>query len=153
MYIQSIYIGDIICNLNQKIKTIGWGSYLKNFKINDYISQIEYFYLTQSQYVRSKGTFGLIIGELDNNKFIIKFNSKKTKLFNKWSNAILGKIGLILKKNSKYKKAGFSRNKGKRPTVRGVAMNPVDHPHGGGEGWNPREVAHQLHLEVKLQKV
>lgn len=32
------------------------------------------------------------------------------------------------------RKAGFNRNKGFRPTVRGVAMNPVDHPHGGGEG-------------------
>ena len=33
-----------------------------------------------------------------------------------------------------FRKAGYSRNKNKRPVVRGVAMNPIDHPHGGGEG-------------------
>jgi large subunit ribosomal protein L2 len=41
---------------------------------------------------------------------------------------------LILKKNIKKKNAGWSRRMGFRPSVRGVAMNPVDHPHGGGEG-------------------
>jgi large subunit ribosomal protein L2 len=46
----------------------------------------------------------------------------------------LGSVSNIYNKFFKFKKAGFKRRLGIRPTVRGVAMNPVDHPHGGGEG-------------------
>ena len=56
-----------------------------------------------------------------------------------------------IKKNIKIGKAGRNRWKGKRPQSRGVAMNPVDHPHGGGEG-KLLEVEVQFHLGVNLQK-
>jgi large subunit ribosomal protein L2 len=46
----------------------------------------------------------------------------------------MGIISNVLHKFYNYKKAGFLRSLGIRPTVRGVAMNPCDHPHGGGEG-------------------
>jgi large subunit ribosomal protein L2 len=48
--------------------------------------------------------------------------------------AVLGVVSNIENNLRNYKKAGTMRNKGVRPTVRGVAMNPIDHPHGGGEG-------------------
>jgi large subunit ribosomal protein L2 len=48
--------------------------------------------------------------------------------------ATVGEIGNADQSNINWGKAGRMRWKGKRPTVRGVAMNPVDHPHGGGEG-------------------
>ena len=48
--------------------------------------------------------------------------------------ATVGEIGNAEQSNINWGKAGRMRWKGKRPTVRGVAMNPVDHPHGGGEG-------------------
>ena len=48
--------------------------------------------------------------------------------------ATVGEVGNAEQANINWGKAGRSRWKGKRPTVRGVAMNPVDHPHGGGEG-------------------
>jgi ribosomal protein L2 len=55
------------------------------------------------------------------------------------------------------KKAGFNRNIGKRPTVRGVIKNPCDHPHGGGEGRGSPPVAQVLHevgfVKVRLLKI
>jgi large subunit ribosomal protein L2 len=48
--------------------------------------------------------------------------------------ATIGEVGNSEHANINWGKAGRMRWKGKRPTVRGVAMNPVDHPHGGGEG-------------------
>ena len=61
-----------------------------------------------------------------------KLSSGKTKFFSSASRCIIG----VSKENSfsKPKKAGFFINRGLRPVVRGVAKNPVDHPHGGGEG-------------------
>jgi len=50
------------------------------------------------------------------------------------SRATIGEVGNAEQSNINWGKAGRMRWKGKRPTVRGVAMNPVDHPHGGGEG-------------------
>jgi len=51
--------------------------------------------------------------------------------------ATVGQMGNVEHENITIGKAGRSRWKGRRPTVRGVAMNPVDHPHGGGEGRSP----------------
>jgi large subunit ribosomal protein L2 len=51
--------------------------------------------------------------------------------------ATVGQVGNLDHENISYGKAGRSRWQGKRPAVRGVAMNPVDHPHGGGEGKAP----------------
>ena len=48
--------------------------------------------------------------------------------------ATIGEVGNAEQSNIALGKAGRNRWKGKRPTVRGVAMNPIDHPHGGGEG-------------------
>jgi large subunit ribosomal protein L2 len=51
--------------------------------------------------------------------------------------ATVGEVGNAEQSNINWGKAGRNRWKGKRPTVRGVAMNPIDHPHGGGEGRPP----------------
>jgi large subunit ribosomal protein L2 len=51
--------------------------------------------------------------------------------------ATVGEVGNAEQSNINWGKAGRMRWKGKRPTVRGVAMNPIDHPHGGGEGKSP----------------
>ena len=51
--------------------------------------------------------------------------------------ATVGQVGNVEHENISRGKAGVTRNKGWRPSVRGVVMNPVDHPHGGGEGKSP----------------
>ncbi|HNS32422.1 MAG TPA: 50S ribosomal protein L2 [bacterium] len=83
--------------------------------------------------VRSAGTFATLMVKGD--KYAqVKLPSGEVRLFDLGCMATIGQVS-----NPEYKyvsigKAGRNRNLGKRPTVRGIAMNPVDHPHGGGEG-------------------
>lgn len=131
--IEKTYIGDIISTVNKFIHFSGWSSYLNNFQLNSILSQIEYYYFNKSQYCKSAGAFCILLKKKEEGN-LIKLKSKKIKIFKKWNIGTLGKIQNIEIKKKKYKKAGHKRNIGIRPTTRGVAMNPVDHPHGGGEG-------------------
>jgi large subunit ribosomal protein L2 len=65
---------------------------------------------------------------------LVKLPSGETRKFNLNCMATVGQVGNLDHENVTYGKAGRTRWHGRRPTVRGVAMNPVDHPHGGGEG-------------------
>lgn len=80
---------------------------------------------------RSSGVFSIIF-RITPMKIVVKLPSKKIIIIHKHSYYLPGKIMHI--EQSIKKKAGFSRWVGKQPTVRAVAMNPIDHPHGGGEG-------------------
>ena len=83
--------------------------------------------------VRSAGSSAQISG-MDENYCIIKLNSGEIRKIISTSRATIGSVSNSDHQNIKIGKAGRNRWKGKRPSVRGVAMNPVDHPHGGGEG-------------------
>lgn len=85
-------------------------------------------------YIRSGGTYGIILSKLSNGFVTVKLPSKKTLLFSQYCKATVGIVSNIENRDQILGKAGRSRWYGIRPTVRGVAMNPVDHPHGGGEG-------------------
>merc|ERR1712054_668179 len=63
--------------------------------------------------------------------------SKEVRMVRKECYATIGRVGNIEARNIKLGKAGRSRHRGRRPHVRGSVMNPVDHPHGGGEGRAP----------------
>ncbi len=64
----------------------------------------------------------------------IKMPSGETRMVSLDCYATIGQVGNLNFENVSIGKAGRTRWLGKRPTVRGVAMNPIDHPHGGGEG-------------------
>ena len=83
--------------------------------------------------MRSAGTSAQIISKEETN-VQIKLVSGEIRLINKNSLATIGVLSNPDNKNIKLGKAGRNRYLGKRPKVRGVVMNPVDHPHGGGEG-------------------
>lgn len=87
-----------------------------------------------SQIARAAGTSARVIQNFNNKFSILQLPSKCYRLFNINCSANLGQVSNSNYKNIILKKAGRNRWRGKRPTVRGVAMNPVDHPHGGGEG-------------------
>lgn len=74
------------------------------------------------------------IQSIDNNKAIIKLPSGEIRIFDADSKATVGQISNVDHINQKLVKAGDSRHRGIRPSVRGVAQNPHSHPHGGGEG-------------------
>ena len=86
-----------------------------------------------SKLLRSAGTYGQVV-QIQKKYVKIRLASNEQRLILKNCLATIGRVSNIKHKNKKLFKAGNSRWLGKRPTVRGVAMNPVDHPHGGGEG-------------------
>ncbi|EOA24732.1 hypothetical protein CARUB_v10018009mg [Capsella rubella] len=84
--------------------------------------------------VRAAGTNAKILKEPASGKCLIKLPSGDTKWINARCRATIGTVSNPSHGTKKLRKAGQSRWLGIRPKVRGVAMNPCDHPHGGGEG-------------------
>jgi large subunit ribosomal protein L2 len=82
---------------------------------------------------RSAGNYSQLVGK-DGGYALVKMQSGEIRLFSLNCMATIGTVSNLDNKNTTIGKAGRSRWLGIRPTVRGVAMNPVDHPHGGGEG-------------------
>jgi large subunit ribosomal protein L2 len=85
------------------------------------------------QVARSAGTSAKLIGK-EGKRAHIRMPSGEVRIFNVECRATIGEVGNPDHKNVKSGKAGRLRHMGRKPHVRGVAMNPVDHPHGGGEG-------------------
>lgn len=107
---------------------------LKNIPIGSIIHNISIRPGQKGKLIRSAGTFGQLIQKYQNKYAKIRLNSGQNKIVSLNCYATLGIVSNIEHKNIKIGKAGRSRWLNKRPHVRGVAKNPVDHPHGGGEG-------------------
>ncbi|AIA29616.1 50S ribosomal protein L2 [Mycoplasmopsis californica] len=87
---------------------------------------------------RSAGTSAQILGKDDNGKYVVlRLKSGETRRILARCRATIGEVGNEEHLLVDLGKAGRNRHKGVRPTVRGSVMNPVDHPHGGGEGKQP----------------
>jgi len=82
---------------------------------------------------RSAGTSAQLVGH-DGEYVIVRLTSKEVRRIHSDCRATIGVVSNKEHNLRKLGKAGAARHRGRRPTVRGVAMNPVDHPHGGGEG-------------------
>lgn len=102
------------------------------FKRLSYISLIEFYPGKGAQYCRSTGTASRII-KFDHgpHTVLLQLPSKVKKIISYYCLAFLGKVALKSSSLCSSNKAGYWRNFGFKPIVRGVAMNPVDHPHGG----------------------
>ena len=86
-----------------------------------------------AQMARSAGCYARIMAKAEN-MITLKLPSGEMRMVSEECAATIGTVGNKKHENSTIGKAGKSRWLGRRPKVRGVAMNPVDHPHGGGEG-------------------
>lgn len=86
-----------------------------------------------AQMVRSAGNAAVVLAR-DGALVQVKLPSGETRVFDAGCKATVGQVGNIDWKNRVIGKAGRARHMGRRPEVRGVAMNPRSHPHGGGEG-------------------
>lgn len=91
--------------------------------------------------VRSAGVAAMVMA-IEDQFVLLKLPSGEIRRFDKNCAATVGQVGNIDWGNVRWGKAGRMRRRGIRPTVRGKAMNPVDHPHGGGEGHNPIGMVH-----------
>ncbi len=128
-----IVVGDtIIAGDNADIKP---GNCLPmiNIPLGTIIHNVEMKIGKGAQMVRSAGASAQLMAK-DGNQVLVKLPSGEVRRFHKDCRACIGQVGNSEHGSQKLGKAGRTRWKGRRPSVRGVAMNPVDHPMGGGEG-------------------
>ena len=130
---QKIKINDKVISSNKAEINVGNTIPLKSIPTGTQIHNIELKPGKGGQLARSAGCYGQLIGK-DSGYAQIRLRSGEVRLILLSCLATIGSLSNPDHQNQKYGKAGRMVWKGKRPTVRGVAMNPVDHPHGGGEG-------------------
>jgi len=104
-----------------------------NIPLGSIIHNIEMRIGKGAQLVRSAVAAAQLMAK-DSDHVLVKLPSGEVRRFHRNCRACIGQIGNIEHESQKLGKAGRNRWLGKRPTVRGVAMNPIDHPMGGGEG-------------------
>ncbi|HPN96436.1 MAG TPA: 50S ribosomal protein L2 [Candidatus Moranbacteria bacterium] len=123
---------EIITREDAPIKT-GNRAKVKNIPIGTIISSIELFPGKGAQAARSAGS-GAVLTAVDEKTAQIKMSSGEIRLISSECYATIGQVSNFEHNSYTVGKAGRKRHMGVRPGVRGSAMNPVDHPHGGGEG-------------------
>ncbi len=106
---------------------------LVNMPLGTWIYNIEMIPGKGGQIARSAGTYAQLMAK-EGRYALLRLPSGELRQFINRCQASIGQVGNLEHENQKIGKAGRSRWLGRRPKVRGVAMNPVDHPHGGGEG-------------------
>ncbi len=130
---ESVQVGDVVISSEKCEIKPGNSMKLKNIPVGTNIYNIELHAGKGGQLVRSAGTTAQISGYEDV-YCIIKLPSGEMRKVHSECTATIGTIGNKDHSNVTIGKAGRSRWMSKRPSVRGCAMNPVDHPLGGGEG-------------------
>ena len=130
---QRLEVGDTV--ITSKTADIKPGNTLplKSIPIGTIIHNIELKPQKGAQMVRSAGTYAKLVGR-DGGYAQIKLTSGELRMVMDSCLATVGAVSNPDNMNQVLSKAGRKRHLGKRPSVRGVVMNPVDHPHGGGEG-------------------
>ncbi len=109
---------------------------LKAIPTGVFVHNIELFPGKGAQIARSAGTSAQLMAK-EGERALLRMPSGEQRYVSVDCRATVGQVGNIERENISLGKAGRKRHMGIRPTVRGVAMNPVDHPHGGGEGKSP----------------
>ena len=109
---------------------------IANIPVGTMINNIELYPGKGSQLVRAAGVFAQLIAK-ENGVAQVRLPSGEVRIVRLDCKATIGQIGNTDHDTVKVGKAGKTRHKGIRPTVRGSVMNPCDHPHGGGEGRAP----------------
>jgi large subunit ribosomal protein L2 len=131
--VQGLKIGDQIISSEKTEVQAGNAMAIKNIPAGTSVHNIELTPGKGGVLSRSAGSSAQIMGQ-DQDYTLIKLGSGETRKILSRCKATIGQVSNVDNKNQKIGKAGRSRWMGIRPTVRGVVMNPVDHPHGGGEG-------------------
>ena len=133
---ETLKVGDTIYSGKNFPIQVGNALPLDSIPLGTDVHNIELFPGKGGQLVRAAGTSAKILAK-ENNFVVLRLSSKEIRLFKKECFATVGRVSNSDFYNVVSGKAGRSRWLGIRPTVRGSVMNPVDHPHGGGEGRCP----------------
>ena len=110
---------------------------IANIPVGTVINNIEIYPGKGAQLVRSAGAMAQLVSKEANGMAQIRLPSGEVRYIRLECKATIGQVGNVEHDTVKVGKAGKTRHKGIRPTVRGSVMNPCDHPHGGGEGKSP----------------
>lgn len=126
---------EIISGKDADIK-VGNALPIRNIPLGTMIHNIELYPGGGGQVVRSAGSVAQLMAK-EGKYAHVRLPSGEMRLILQDCRATIGQVGNVDHENITIGKAGRSRWLGKRPAVRGVVMNPADHPHGGGEGKSP----------------
>jgi large subunit ribosomal protein L2 len=133
---KKLEIGSIVVSGPEAPIEIGNALPLSSVPLGTSIHNVELIPGRGGQIIRSAGTSAQVVAK-DGNFVTLRMPSGEVRLVHNRCYATIGEVGNAENKNLVLGKAGRSRWLGIRPTVRGVVMNPCDHPHGGGEGRSP----------------
>jgi len=130
---QRLAVGDTVLAAAKTDVKPGNAMPFSGMPIGTIIHNIELKQGKGGQIARAAGTYAQFVGR-DGNYAQIRLSSGELRLVRQECMATVGAVSNPDNSNQNFGKAGRNRHKGIRPSVRGVVMNPVDHPHGGGEG-------------------
>nr|YP_010702113.1 ribosomal protein L2 [Asplenium incisum]WCL38336.1 ribosomal protein L2 [Asplenium incisum] len=130
---RGIGVGDIVTSSSDASISIGNALPLTKIPLGTIIHNVELKSGKGGQSVRAAGTAAKVIAK-EGQFTTLRLPSNEIRLISQRCLASIGRVGNIDANNQELGKAGSKRWLGKRPKVRGSATNPVDHPHGGGEG-------------------
>jgi large subunit ribosomal protein L2 len=131
---RGVKVGDVLLSAAERVEfTPGFSLPLAAIPPATKIHAIELHPGRGAQLARSAGIAAQLVN-VDENRATVKMPSGEIRYLNPACRATIGEVGNHEHQNQSLGKAGRNRWKGRRPRVRGVAMNPVDHPMGGGEG-------------------
>jgi large subunit ribosomal protein L2 len=133
---KGLNIGDLILSDLEAPIQLGNSLPLKNIPLGTEVHNVEFQPGAGGQLARSAGTLVELLAK-EGNFVTLRLPSKEIRFISRNCWATIGQLGQVEAYNVVLGKAGRTRWLGKRPTVRGSVMNPVDHPHGGGEGRAP----------------
>ena len=129
-------VGDMVESGPEADIKVGNALPLKNIPVGTMIHNIEMKIGKGGQMVRSAGTAAQLMAK-EGDYATLRMPSGEVRKVHINCRATIGQVGNLDHENITIGKAGRSRWLGRRPAVRGVAQNPIDHPHGGGEGHSP----------------
>jgi large subunit ribosomal protein L2 len=130
---QRLKVGDSVISGQRVDVKPGNAMPLGNMPVGSIIHNIELKIGKGGQLARSAGTFAQLVGK-DSGYAQVKLSSGEVRMIHAECMATIGAVSNPDQQNVNYGKAGRMRWMGYKPVTRGVAMNPIDHPHGGGEG-------------------
>ncbi|MDJ0631918.1 MAG: 50S ribosomal protein L2 [Xenococcaceae cyanobacterium MO_188.B29] len=131
-----IKVGTTIISGPESPIEVGNALPLSKIPLGETVHNVELKAGKGGQIVRAAGTAAKVMAK-EGNYVTIGLPSKEVRMVRKECYATIGQVGNVEARNIKLGKAGRTRHLGRRPQVRGSAMNPCDHPHGGGEGRAP----------------
>ena len=129
-------VGDVVYSSESADIKPGNTLPISAIPVGTFINNIELYPGKGGQLVRGAGTAAQLMAK-ENGMAQIRLPSGEVRLVRPDCKATIGQVGNLEHENVKIGKAGKTRHRGIRPTVRGSVMNPCDHPHGGGEGKSP----------------